>query len=407
MTKGMETRTRQETAQKAACVAIYENQIVDLTRNMSEETRTQNVGAFQKYIYPVLRRTVPNMIAHELVSVQPINSPVAAIFYLDFLYGSNKGGTVAGNIFPRDFDRNYSSEFQNGEPLGTGDGVNFGVPGASTVLGINLAYYPVRPLSASRGESVVFQEINPTTGLVIQTLTDNGAGGFTSSPAGVVGAINYANGAVSGLKFGEIPLSGNLLKAFYFYDSELSSKIPQVQLDIKKASVEVLSRKLKAIWSIESMEDLKALHGTDAEAEMVAQTSADILLEVDREILNDLFQASIASGITDTFDRIPPAAISELDHLRSIITKLSNVSNQIFQQTLRAPANWMVCSTYTASLIEQLTTHHDYGSDRCRRNLVVHRLRGTLAGRTRLVRRAFDAGQRRRCIGVVAAVVKR
>lgn len=360
MFKNQTFRTQQEIAARNASAQIYENQHNHLYRELTEETRAINVGPFQKYIYPVLRRVVPNMIAHELVSVQAINSPVAAIFYLDFLYGSNKGGTVAGNAFPQNFDRDYSSEFQNGEPIGTGDGVNFGVPGASTALAINLAYYPVRPLDAGRGWSVVIQEINPTTGAIVQTVTDNGVGGFTSVPAGAVGTINYSNGAISGFKFANIPGIGNSLKAFYYYDSELSSKVAQVQLDIKKAQADVVTRKLKAIWSIESMEDLKALHGTDAEAEMVAQTSASILLEVDREILNDLLQASFQSQITATFDRLAPAAIAEIDHLRSLITKMSDVSNTIHQRTFRAPANWAVCSTATASLVEQLTTHHDY-----------------------------------------------
>jgi len=49
---------------------LYENQ-ANALKSMTEETRTSNVGEFLKYIFPVLRRVWPNLIANEIVSVQP------------------------------------------------------------------------------------------------------------------------------------------------------------------------------------------------------------------------------------------------------------------------------------------------------------------------------------------------
>lgn len=354
------SNTRWGAAQRAATAQMYENQLNWVSRQLHEETRTANIGAFQKYLFPVLRNVAPHMIAHELVSVQTIDSPSTMIFYLGLLLGSDKGSTVAGAEFPFGFNKHFSSEYQDGEPVGFGDGTNFG--GAGAALSINLAYFPVRPFDSNRNWAVIIEEIDATTEEALQTAIDDGSGSFDFTPSGVntAGTINYSNGAVHGFKFQTAPIAANPLKAYYYYDMELSSKIPQVQLEIKKAPVEVITRKLKAIWSIESMEDLKAMHGTDAEAEMVAQTSADILLEVDREILDDLFRASIASGITDSFDMTPLATVSEIEHIRGIVRKLSNVSNRIHQATFRAPANWMVASTYTGAILEQLTTHADY-----------------------------------------------
>lgn len=356
---GLPARTRAERAVRQSSAQLFENQMVNLTRDLSEDTRMINVGGFQKYIFPVLRRTVPNLIAHDLVSVQPLTAPIGAIFYMDTLYGDTKGTVTKGDIFPRDFNRDYSSEFISGEILFVGNGVLGG--GAGAAVDVGLGYYPVRPLDTSLGFSVVIKELN-SSGVAVQTATDNGAGGFTFSPAGgnTAGTINYSNGAISGFKFQNAPALNNNIRAYYFWNSELSSKIPQMQLDVKKAAVEVISRKLKAIWSLEAMEDLRALHGIEAEVELTANLSMAILLEIDREIIDYLFRASSESGISGVFDRVPPAGIAEIDHLRAILTTMSTVSNTIHQQTLRAPANWVVTSPFVSALLTQLTTHHDY-----------------------------------------------
>lgn len=50
----------------------------------------KKIGGFTKFVFPVLRQVFPNLIAHDLVSVQPMNAPIGAIFYLEYLYGNKK-----------------------------------------------------------------------------------------------------------------------------------------------------------------------------------------------------------------------------------------------------------------------------------------------------------------------------
>lgn len=354
--EGMPDRSDQDRYTLGVTAVLMENESSYL-QGLNEETRTVNVGSFTKFIFPVLRRVFPNLIANEIVSVQPMTAPVGAVFFLDYIYGTTKGGTTEGNIFPRDFDRDFSSEFINGEPLATGDGTNFGGGGAA--LGATLAFNPVRPLDTSKGFSVVVRELD-STGATVQEATDDGSGGFTFSPSGgsTAGSINYSNGAITAFKFQNIPANGNPIKAFYFYDGELNTKIPQINLDVKKSPVEAIPRRLKALWSAEAAEDLRAFHGVDAETEMVSAIAQEIALEIDREIIQDLFANS--TGTTSTFDRVPPAGINELDHLRALITQISTVSNLIHKKTLRAPANWIVTSPEVSALLTQLTTHGDF-----------------------------------------------
>lgn len=335
------------------CTAmLMENESLWL-QSLTEETRTVNVGSFTKFIFPVLRRVFPNLIANEIVSVQPMTAPIGAVFFLDYVYGSTKGGTTEGAVFPRDFDRDYSSEYVNGEPLVTGDNVNYG--GAGTPLDADLAWTPVRPLDATRGFSCIVREVS-SAGATVQEATDDGSGGFTG--AVTAGTINYSNGAITGFLFTNPPATGNQVKAYYYFDGELNTKVPEVKLDVKKSPVEAKPRRLKALWSSEAAEDLRAFHGLDAETEIVSIIAQEIALEIDREIIQDLFLNS--TGTTGTFDRIPPGGISEIDHLRAMITQISTVSNLIHKKTLRAPANWIVTSPEISALLTQLTTHGDF-----------------------------------------------
>jgi hypothetical protein len=123
-------------------------------------------------------------------------------------------------------------------------------------------------------------------------------------------------------------------------------------------AVEAVPRRLKALWSSEAAEDLRAFHGLDAETELVANIAQEIALEIDREIIQTLFANS--TGTTGAFDRTPPAGVSEIDHLRSIVTVIATVANLIHKKTLRAPANFIVTSPEVSALIAQLTTHGDF-----------------------------------------------
>lgn len=351
--EGMPDRSEQDRYILGCTAMLMENESQWL-QGLSEETRTVNVGSFTKFIFPVLRRVFPNLIANEIVSVQPMTAPIGAVFFFDYIYGSNKGATQAGNVFPRDFDRDYSSEFVNGEQLTTGDGVKWG--GAGTALDAVCAWTPVRPLDASRGFSVVIKELHATTGAVVQTATDNGSGGFTGDTT--AGSINYSNGNITGFKFTTAVANTNPVKVYYYYDGEMSTQVPTTKLDIKKSPVEANPRRLKALWSSEAAEDLRAFHGIDAETEIVSVISQEIALEIDREIIQDLFLNS--TGTTGSFDRIPPGGITEVDHLRAMLTQISTVSNLIHKKTLRAPANWIVTSPEISALLTQLTTHGDY-----------------------------------------------
>ena len=334
---------------------LFENQLGDMQRQLSEDTLAVNAGSYTKYIFPVLRRVFPNLIANEIVSVQPMTAPVGAVFYFEYKHGKAKGATQAGSNLIQNFDRDYTSEKVTDETLAIPDGVLYG--GAGAALSCVLQYSPVRPLSASDGYSVVIQDVD-ADGTVVQEATDNGTGGFTGDTS--AGSINYATGQVTAFKFTVAPAAGagRKIVTTYFYDSEGNRQVPDVFIDIDFETIRARTRKLKARWSAEAADDLRSLHGIDAETELVSGISQEIALELDRDILDQLFAASATT--TSTFDFSVPAGVTELDHIRSVLTRMSAVSFLIHKKTLRAPANWFVTSPEVSAKLVQLQTHGDY-----------------------------------------------
>jgi hypothetical protein len=358
--RGMPSQTEYDQRLQTSLAMLYENEMQHLRSPqmgaINEATGTSNVGGFTKFIFPLLRRVFPNLIANEIVSVQPMTAPIGAVFLLDYLYANSKGATTAGNIYPRDFDRNYTSDFVAGEPCANADGVNYG--GASgNPLQLTLAWTPVRPLTQSgQGWRVQIKDLD-ANGLAVQTATDDGNGGFTGDVNGSP-SINYANGAVNAFKFATAPVTGHTIKAYYYYDKEGNTKRPQVGLDVKMFPIQARTRDLKAFWTAEAQEDFRAFQGQDIEAETLTSTAQLCALEIDREIIDDIFQSS--TGSTAVFDRTPPSGITELDHLRGVLTQISSVSAQIHRKTGRAPANFIVTSTDVSAVLEQLMTHASY-----------------------------------------------
>lgn len=324
---------------------LLENEAQDLER-MDEETRAFMVGPYTKFIFPTVRRSWPQLVAYNLVSIQPMTSPVGAVFFWRYRYGTSKGPTVAGTEMIANFDKNYSSEDVIGEtPAGFP-----ATDGVVTVFAGTLAFKPVKPATIRLFGNATLFAIDQNGNFVAQ------AG---SNVTGGASTINYNTGAVS-ITFSVAPLAGVSLTMSYRYDSELNPNIGQINIDVQRIPVEAETRKLKSLWSAESAEDLRALHGGDIEAELVAGVANEISLEVDRMILSDLLLAAETPGIegcpfppsTAVFDAQPAAATVARDHLWAAIVAMNKVANDIHKKTLRGPANWAVTSPDVASLLD-------------------------------------------------------
>jgi hypothetical protein len=140
----------------------------------------------------------------------------------------------------------------------------------------------------------------------------------------------------------------------YEYDTEANADIPQIDLQLTSAPVVALVRKLRSRWSLESAQNLNALHGIDAEAELVGVMAEVVKLEIDREVINDVFNYAQAGNVQ--WDKAVPAGISYTEHKLSYVDALIQNSNQVFAATSRGQTNWMVCGIGVCNVIESLPT---------------------------------------------------
>ena len=323
---------------KALVAQMLENerQYID---GLSEEVRIQNIGSYEKFVFPVIRATFPNLIAKDLVSVQPMTGPTSLVFYLDAVYGNDKGAVKAGDtMFSAQrghlADDQYSSEKISGEVIKVAASLGSGATTTGT-----LDYHSARPGT-----------VTITDGSV--TFTDNGVGGLVPSTGSHTGSINYTTGAWSITYVSTGPADGTEISATYLYNSEGSSYVPIIDLTISSVPVVAKPHKLRAHWSVEAATNLRALHSMDAEAELVSLLTEKLRWDIDRKIISDLW--SIAGAGSVSFDKTPDTGISWNDHKQTFIDTLIEGSNLIFKQTRRGSANFIVCDVLTSNIIESL-----------------------------------------------------
>lgn len=392
----------QDPYQRSVMAILLENEMNHL-KGLNEETLSTGVGSFTKYIFPVLRRVFPNLIANQIVSIQPMTSPIGGIFTYEYKYGDTKGSITQNQNLIQTFSEWYSSEYVDLETkvadVGAGPNVQFDDINNPTDR-IPFKFLPVHAKSTAKDYVTEFS--HPcNTGANVLKYQDDGAGQLVvteanAAPADVgaiVGTINYTTGAFTldfTLAGAGGPLSSALnqpdanaaITASYYYNSELVgtttapgvsatlydtttlgqvAKIPEVNIDITLTTVQAISRKLKARWSVEAMDDLMAFHGMVAETELVAGIANNIALELDREIIDDLVNGARFSA-TYNFTSGPGIGTgsNELESIRGLLTIIDAVGSKIHTGSLRAPANFIVCSPDVGALLSQLTTHGDF-----------------------------------------------
>lgn len=320
---------------------------------LEETTRAIQIGDFQKYSFPLIRAIFPELVSQRLVSVQPMLGPVSQVFYMDFIYGSNKGNITRGSKM---FDSvalgtsnpDYSSPLVDEEQIATGTG------SASTYTG-NFAHIPVRSLT-----------ITITDGT--QVVQDDGNGNLVGNVTAGSNTINYQTGAFS-FKFANATTLNTPITSSYEYDFEAQTDIPEVDLNLTSSPVMARPRKLKTRWSLESAFNLRSLHGLEAEVELTSAVGAELRFEIDREIIKDLTtivpaanQAPIWSksklfNDTDPYAGPPSGAATTVgltEQYLSFTNQLVVGANQILQSTGRAIGSWIVADLTTANVFETL-----------------------------------------------------
>ena len=314
---------------RAVTAALLENQeqaIREEREFLSEASPTNNTGSsgatagfsadasgatagFDPVLISLIRRSMPNLVAYDLAGVQPMTGPTGLIFAMRSRF-ENQSGPEA--LFD-EADTAFSAVSSAGTPADVGGGY----------------------VSGSNGVSVGFG----TTGGSSQS----------SDPS----ALNPSTDATQlAYKVGQ---GMNTEKAETLGES--GREFRQMGFSIEKVTVTAKSRALKAEYSLELAQDLKAIHGLNAEAELANILSTEILAEINREVIRTIYktaesgaQSNVASRGVFDLDTDSNGRWS-VEKFKGLIFQMERDANAIAQRTRRGKGNMILCSADVASAL--------------------------------------------------------
>ncbi len=295
----------EDSYRRAVTTVILENQETALKEDaafLSESVPTSNTSGISNWdpiLISLVRRAMPNLIAYDICGVQPMTGPTGLIFAMRARHLSMDGEEALVDETTGAAANGFSGDFSNqnsGGDIGGGD------------IGAN--------------------ESNPAV------LNDSPSAGTYTFATGMTTAEAEALGDSSDNEFREMSFS------------------------IDKSTVTAVSRALKAEYTMELAQDLKAIHGLDAETELANILSTEILAEINREVVRSIYKTAEKGAAVNT----TTAGIFDLDtdsngrwsveKFKGLMFQIERDANRIGQRTRRGKGNIIICSADVASALQ-------------------------------------------------------
>jgi hypothetical protein len=301
----------QDRYKKAVTARLLENQEIALREEQAQAqgnfiseaaaannisgSAPNNIGTFDPVLISLVRRAMPNLIAYDIAGVQPMTGPTGLIFAMKSKYTSQSGSEAFFDEADTDFSGTGTHQ---AEPTGLGGATDADSDGT-------------------------------IADTAVADITNTFGTGLTTAAAERLGVGESGDGS-----FGEMAFT------------------------IEKATVTAKSRALKAEYTMELAQDLKAIHGLDAEGELANILSAEILAEINREVVRSVLtsakigalQSSTAvSGIFDVTTDSDGRWMVE--KFKGLIMQLEREANVIAKETRRGKGNFVLCSSDVASAL--------------------------------------------------------
>ena len=265
----------------------------------------QTVAGFDPVLISLIRRAMPNLVAYDLAGVQPMTGPTGLIFAMRSRFSTQDGTEALFNEPNTAFSsQNSSSNLTNGF---SGGSVGFGTTGGTGLTDAS----------------------NPAA----------------LNPEGSQAATTYPTG--QGMRTDDAEKMGDAT----------SNAFNEMAFSIEKVTVTAKSRALKAEYSLELAQDLKAIHGLNAEAELANILSTEILAEINREVIRTIYKVAESGAQTN----VATAGAFDLDtdsngrwsveKFKGLIFQIERDANAIAQRTRRGKGNMILCSADVASAL--------------------------------------------------------
>ena len=300
------TATLLENQEKAAKEAAYGSGGYHMPSLLGEAAPTNAMGAsssnagdgsvdmFDPVLISLVRRSMPNMIAYDIAGVQPMTGPTGLIFAMRSRFTSQAGTEALFNEADTDFS------------------------------------------ASAAGNTASIQAIDAGAG----------TGQAGSDPTARASGSGYS--VATGMTRAEAEALGD----------ESQNAFQEMAFSVEKVSVTAVSRALKAEYTMELAQDLKAIHGLDAETELSNILSTEILSEINREVVRTVNYTATAGAQ----DNVTTAGTFDLDvdangrwsveRFKGMIFQIEREANAIAKATRRGKGNVMICSSDVASALQ-------------------------------------------------------
>ena len=341
---------------------------------------------------PMLRKVYPALIANELLGVQPLSGPTGFIYSLTNRYignaanGLTKPGTNDGANGPALYNKtNAATQVllvdQTTTVPAVGDGINMttGVmTGAPAVAGEAVIVYVEPANHGALGSNYPAGQTvgNTIGGTAVGAQAADLVGILVELPAntyfgrtGVVPVAGDVVGSFTGLAaFDKIlpNYSGSYTTANGEIRGTVGNEMNEVGIAVERTQVEAKTRKLRAEYTIEMYQDLKAMHGVLADQELMNLMGYEIKAETDREVVDFVnSRAGIESdffvnGSYGTGNQAVGAPANfnagrwEIERYRALAIKIADMSRSIGRLNKRGAANKLLVSPKVLTVLEAI-----------------------------------------------------
>jgi len=324
----------------AAMKMMLENTEKENARLISEGTLSGDVAQFTPILMPMVRRVYPNLIANEILGVQPMSMPTGFIYALTNQYTGTGVNSAAVNDSAIIVDLTVAA-------------------GVNTVIDTAAAEGDVVTFSGGSTATVAFVGGSAAAGYKVLLVNQTGAIAATETAAGLTGqaddvltvAATYSNEAA----FSNI-LPGYTGSYGTAAAEALSTDMKEMGFSIGRKNVTAVSRALKGQYTVEMYQDLKAQHGLLADEEIMSLMSYEMQAEMDREVVN--FVNANATQLADTAFTADAADGGrwEIEKYRAQSIRISVEAAQIGLDTKRSQGNVLLVSPKVATMLEQVGT---------------------------------------------------
>ena len=267
-------------------------------------------AGFDPVLISLIRRSMPNLVAYDLAGVQPMTGPTGLIFAMRSRFENQTGPEALFN----EADTAFSAVSSDGAVGDVGSGYVSGSDGVSVGFGT----------TGGSSQSSDPSALNPSSNAT-QLAYKTGRGMDTEDAESLGGTD--------------------------------ARQFRQMGFSIEKVTVTAKSRALKAEYSLELAQDLKAIHGLNAEAELANILSTEILAEINREVIRTIYK----SAETGAASNVATAGTFDLDtdsngrwsveKFKGLIFQMERDANAIAQRTRRGKGNMILCSADVASAL--------------------------------------------------------